>query len=294
MKKISNADSASLRLRAEDRLKSKTSKSVSYLSEADTIKLMHELEVQQIEMELQQEEIMWAEEQSTGVTAGNQEKRIWKAKGETEERDLLKSGFIANICHEIRTPMNGILGFTGLLKEPDLTGAEQQEYISIIEKSGLRMLNIINNIVSTSKMEPMQNEMVVSEAVTDKPVEYLKILIAEDDEISAKLIGKAVKLYSKEVLNVCNGFEAVEVCRNNPDIDVVLMDVKMPVMDGYEAARQIRKFNASVIIIAQTAYALAGDREKTIAAGCNDYITKPINNALLTALMKKYFNICDK
>ncbi len=63
----------------------------------------------------------------------------------------------------------------------------------------------------------------------------------------------------------------------------------MPELDGYEAARQIRQFNKDVVIIAQTAYAFCGDREKAIAAGCNDYIAKPYNKTSLTALLKKYF-----
>jgi len=117
----------------------------------------------------------------------------------------------------------------------------------------------------------------------------LKILIAEDDKISEKLITMAVKRFSKEVLKVRTGVEAVETFRNNPDIDLVLMDIKMPDMDGYNAVRQIRQFNKDVIIIAQTALALNGDREKAIAAGCNDYISKPIDKALLTEIIKRYF-----
>src|SRR5665811_2308880 len=76
-----------------------------------------------------------------------------EAKEHAEQSDRLKSAFLANMSHEIRTPMNGILGFAGLLKEPNLTGTERQEYIQIIEKSGARMLNIINDIVSISKVE---------------------------------------------------------------------------------------------------------------------------------------------
>jgi hypothetical protein len=67
------------------------------------------------------------------------------------------------------------------------------------------------------------------------------------------------------------------------------MDIKMPEMDGYEATRQIRKFNKKVIIIAQTAYGLKGDREKAINAGCNEYITKPISLTILNTLIKKLF-----
>jgi len=116
----------------------------------------------------------------------------------------------------------------------------------------------------------------------------LKILIAEDDEISGLLISMAIKVICNKILKSNNGFETVEICRNSPDIDFVLMDIKMPGIDGYEATRQIRQFNKEVIIIAQTAYALSGDKEKAIAAGCNDYISKPYGQALLTALMKKH------
>ena len=87
---------------------------------------------------------------------GEKEKRataLKQAKEKAESSDLSKSAFLANMCHEIRTPMNGILGFADLLKEPGITGVMQQEYIGIIKESGERMLNIINDIVSISKVE---------------------------------------------------------------------------------------------------------------------------------------------
>jgi hypothetical protein len=74
------------------------------------------------------------------------------SKEKAEESDMLKSAFLANMSHEIRTPMNGILGFSELLKTPGLSGAQQQEYIGIIEKSGKRMLNIINDIIDKNPM----------------------------------------------------------------------------------------------------------------------------------------------
>ena len=117
----------------------------------------------------------------------------------------------------------------------------------------------------------------------------LKILIVEDDIGSAVLVEVAVRKFARELIKVNTGVEAVEACRNNPDIDLVLMDIKMANMDGLEATRQIRKFNKDVIIIAQTAYAQTGDREKTIEAGCNDYIAKPILTDKLMALIQKYF-----
>ena len=95
---------------------------------------------------------------------------------------------------------------------------------------------------------------------------------------------------SKEVLHAITGVQAIESCNNNPDLDLVLMDIKMHDMDGHEATRQIRQLNKDVIIIAQTAYAFSGDKELAIESGCNDYITKPINMALLYELIKKHIN----
>ena len=123
----------------------------------------------------------------------------------------------------------------------------------------------------------------------DPETSKLKVLIAEDDEGSAMLIELTVKIFCKEIITVATGVEAVEVCRNNPDIDLVLMDIKMPEMDGYEATRLIRKFNTNIVIIAQTAFALVGEQEMAIAAGCNDYISKPILKDELLNLIKKYF-----
>ncbi len=376
------------------------------------------------------------------------------SKEKAEESDHLKSAFLANMSHEIRTPMNGILGFAELLKEPDLTGEQQQKYISIIEKGGARMLNIINDIVSISKIESGQIEINKQESNINKQIEFiytffkpevegksiqfsfrnslssneailitdrekiyailtnlvknaikytdegsielgyskkgnflefyvkdtgigiptgrqeaiferfiqadiadknayqgaglglsiskayiemlggkiwveseqgggstfyftlpyqtqtkvekdtkvellpsvktgsidkLKILIVEDDETSVELILIAIQKFGKEIFSVKTGAEAVEICINNPDIDLILMDIQLPEMDGYAATRLIRKFNKDVVIIAQTAYALSGDKEKAIVAGCDDYISKPINADLLKKKIAKCF-----
>jgi PAS domain S-box-containing protein len=123
----------------------------------------------------------------------------------------------------------------------------------------------------------------------EKQIKDLKILVAEDDEQSEMLITITVKTFSKVILKARTGVEAVAACRNYHDIDLVIMDIAMPEMSGYEATRQIRKFNKDVIIIAQTAYAFVAEREKAIEAGCNDYIAKPFKQATLIALLKKYF-----
>ncbi|MCE1199743.1 MAG: ATP-binding protein, partial [Marinilabiliales bacterium] len=383
-----------------------------------------------------------------------QKRELVKAKEKAEESDMLKSAFLANMSHEIRTPMNGILGFVELLKQPKLTGEEQREYIAIIEESGKRMLNIINDIISISKVEAGQLELynletllndqlryiytffkpeadlkkltfqyvtglsdAESTIITDreklyailtnlvknalkftktgtvelgyrlnedfieffvkdtgigirqeeisiiferfrqaneslsrmyegaglglaitkayveamggkiwvnsqfgagsefiftipykpanqarpttenysrefvqyKKVRQLKILLAEDDKVSYHFLRRLTHSFAKEILTVDNGKKAVEMCQQHPDIDLVLMDVQMPEMDGYEATRQIRKFNNDVIIIAQTALGIKGEKENALAAGCNDFLAKPIALEEFANMILKFF-----
>ncbi|WP_319226413.1 PAS domain S-box protein [Draconibacterium orientale] len=126
----------------------------------------------------------------------------------------------------------------------------------------------------------------------EKPMDNkLKILIAEDDETSCQFLSLLVKNFSKEILEAKTGVEAVEHCRNNNDIDIIFMDIRMPEMNGYDAVRHIREFNSEVVIIAQTAYAFSSDREKAAEAGCTDFITKPIQSEELTRIVKQYFAI---
>ena len=104
----------------------------------------------------------------------------------------------------------------------------------------------------------------------------IKILIVEDDPVGLQFLKAVLFPYDAEIFTAENGLIAVELMKNTQEINIILMDLRMPVMDGYEATRQIREFNKQVIIIAQTAFALSGDKEKAINAGCNDYISKPI------------------
>lgn len=101
------------------------------------------------------------------------ETELIKAKEKAEESDRLKSAFLSNMSHEIRTPMNGILGFSDLLKTPNLSGKEQQRYIGIIEKSGKRMLNVLNDIVSVSKIEADLMEVNIQEANINDQIDFV-------------------------------------------------------------------------------------------------------------------------
>ncbi|WP_372772178.1 response regulator [Mangrovibacterium sp.] len=118
-----------------------------------------------------------------------------------------------------------------------------------------------------------------------RPLENLTLLVVEDDLSSARLLKTLLKKYINQVNHVLNGEDAIAYCQENPHVQIILMDIKMPGIDGLETTRRIRTFNKDVVIIAQTAYALDGDKEKALQAGCNDYISKPINKVeLLTKL----------
>ena len=114
------------------------------------------------------------------------------------------------------------------------------------------------------------------------------ILIVEDDFASQMMIEIMIDDYCKFPLIATNGMDAVRLCKENPDIDIVLMDIKISELNGYEATKKIREFNKDLIIIAQTSYAFPGDREKAITAGCNDYISKPYRQNELKELLKKW------
>ncbi len=370
----------------------------------------------------------------------------------------MKSAFLANMSHEIRTPMNGILGFTELLKEADITDEEKSEFIDIIEKSGNRMLNLINDIIDISKIEsgmmsvslslvniqellkyicsffapeveskgmklicsdlnlhkdftvetdreklyaiminlvknaikyseqgaieigylldgaelkfwvrdtgigipedcqeavferfvqadisnPMAKQgaglgLAITKAyvkmlggriwlesklgvgsvfyftlpierndnkqddfenlfingekmeLTEQIISKIKVLIVEDDEASTKLLVANLQKHVGIILIAVSGEEAVELYKNNPDIDLILMDIQLPNLDGYEATKEIRKISDDVVIIAQSAYARVENKVKAFESGCDEYISKPIDRNELKTLITKYF-----
>jgi len=114
------------------------------------------------------------------------------------------------------------------------------------------------------------------------------ILVADDTPTNYMLIKMALRSSGAEIIWAKNGLEAVEHCKSNNRIELVLMDIRMPVMDGYEASRKIREFSPDLPIIAQTSYAMQGDKEHSLSAGCSDYISKPIHLEDLKALIAKY------
>jgi PAS domain S-box-containing protein len=114
------------------------------------------------------------------------------------------------------------------------------------------------------------------------------ILIAEDQDTNYLYISEIIAETGASILKATNGQEAVDLYLENPAIDIILMDIKMPIINGIEATKMIRGFNRDLPIIALTAYAMSGDKEKCMEAGCNAYISKPIIKDDLLSVIDRY------
>lgn len=117
-----------------------------------------------------------------------------------------------------------------------------------------------------------------------------KILIAEDDKISYEYLKEILRDEKAEILIAKTGVEAVELCKNDTDINIVFMDIKMPMMDGHEATKEIKTFRPELPIIAQTAYALDDERETILHEGFDAYLAKPIQRKEVQAVLDKYLH----
>lgn len=117
------------------------------------------------------------------------------------------------------------------------------------------------------------------------------VLVAEDDVESYKYLEILLERVGLKVLRATTGTDAIDIFRKNPELSLILMDIKMPVMDGITATKEIRKFNRTIPIIAQTAYAFKSDIEEFLNMGCNDYISKPIQQNDLMQIISKYIEI---
>jgi len=118
-----------------------------------------------------------------------------------------------------------------------------------------------------------------------------KVIIAEDDESSSYYMSQIIGEICSSIKYARTGLEAVELCRNFPDTDLVLMDIRLPELDGYEATKRIREFNDKVVIFAQTAYAMLADKARALEAGCTDYLSKPVLKEKLFELINKHLVI---
>mgnify|MGYP000111302190 FL=1 len=114
------------------------------------------------------------------------------------------------------------------------------------------------------------------------------ILIAEDEAVSRFLFEKALKKTKANLFFVKNGVEAVEMVKENTEIDAVIMDIRLPLMDGLEATTKIKELIPEMPVIIQSAYAMQSTREEAIESGCDDFITKPIKVETLLAILHRH------
>ena len=129
------------------------------------------------------------------------------------------------------------------------------------------------------------------ETIEKSKKQYLKtILVAEDEVFNFLLIEQLLKNLGLKIIHAKDGQETVEICKSNPNIDLILMDIKMPIMDGHEAAKQIKKLRPDLPIIAQSAYALENEKEKFSGDCFDEYITKPIDVKELKSKFKKFID----
>ena len=116
------------------------------------------------------------------------------------------------------------------------------------------------------------------------------ILVVEDDESSAFLLGTFLKETGASISFTTDGNEAVDFVREHPETDLILMDILLPEKDGFTATREIKSFAQDVVVIAQTAYAFSMDHHEALRAGCDAYLTKPLNMSLLLDKIDGYLS----
>jgi two-component system, cell cycle response regulator DivK len=114
------------------------------------------------------------------------------------------------------------------------------------------------------------------------------ILIVEDEEINRFFFKTALRVTNVNLLFANDGFEGIDIALKNNNIDCILMDIRMPVMDGYEAMKRIKNEKKDLPIIVQSAYALSHERKKAFESGCDDYISKPIRLEILFEILKRF------
>lgn len=140
----------------------------------------------------------------------------------------------------------------------------------------------------------LDNKSIFKEKIMDKNLpnkQKIKILIVEDEYTNMFFLRSAFKGQNVELVTAGNGQEAVSLFEQSAGFDLVLMDLKLPLMNGFQAAEKIKKIQPDIPIIAVTAYALRGDKEKAFAAGCDDYIAKPFLKTELINVISKYVNL---
>lgn len=203
-----------------------------------------------------------------------------------------KQEFIFDIFRQVEDSHTRIFGGTGIglsisKKLTELLGGEIR--VESTEGIGSSFYFTIPYEEGCASKKIMDIESInISEKSKKAEDKKNTILVVEDVEPSFEFLKIILEKFGYKILWAKNGEEAIKQCKENSIIDLVLMDINMPKMNGYEATKAIKEFRPYLPIIAQTAYAIAGDRKKSLLAGCDDYITKPVKQMVLIEIIKKY------
>lgn len=224
-----------------------------------------------------------------------------------EEENRMKSRVFSSVSHEIRTPMNAILGMSEVAMREEMSPGLRR-YLEIIRSSAEGLLELLDGLLDLSRFEELTSRAVPYNAVehvkepdpktweTDpileaKSREERRILIVDDNDINREVFRAILEPYHFTMEEAKDGLEAVSMAEKQ-HYDMIFMDSHMPVMNGGEACREIRKQEQAkkrhTPVIAITADAIAGTREKLLAAGMDEYISKPIDSKKLAAVIEQY------
>ena len=227
-----------------------------------------------------------------------------------DEKSAL-AGFLANTSHEILTPMNGVIGMLDLLLDTPLT-ATQREFATVAQSSAESLLKRINDILDFSMIEPgmlnredhhatacgfdgsAASEGAANEGNRAQSFAGYRILVVEDNIVNRTVVTHMLQKLDCAVEIATDGRQAVAMSAVR-GYDLILMDCQMPELDGYQATEQIRDREATrarahtrTPIVALTACALAGEREKCLAAGMDDFLPKPIRLNVLRDMLARW------
>jgi two-component system, cell cycle response regulator DivK len=175
-------------------------------------------------------------------------------------------------------------------------------YIGFQATKGPNWSNVRESVYSSKSIlsesdlhvEPLPSDKIADDIITNEKINRVTfdgkplILVAEDDEFNYFYLETILSKAHMGIIRAANGLEAVEQCYNHPEISLVLMDLKMPVMSGFEATRKVRSFRNDLPIIALTAFAMTEDKVKALEAGCDDYLTKPVSKEILLERINKF------
>lgn len=207
-----------------------------------------------------------------------------------EEANQSKSRFLSNMSHDMRTPMNAIVGFTTLLDNESKNPKKVQEYTKKIAFSSQHLLGLINDVLDMSKIEAGKMKLTLEEENMDEIIENIDALVHPQMVLRRQKFEIIVELLKMEgaECTVCeNGQLAVETFTASEEntINLILMDVQMPVMNGYEAMKAIRSSGhpmaETIPIIAMTANAFVEDIHDALDAGMDAYVAKPVDMKVL-------------